>query len=392
MNKRILLTINEQSGHIQKGFAIKNEQKDSAIKSEQSRIRDKMFISQNFIEATRFCETGKKKGIFAEEVDETGRRQFLVTKYNIFTEFYLILRKNKESFYEVLNGDVPLKGYWDLDCFLEEPLNMEEKLKKEEELVNRTINQISKTLSKLGKEIQSKDFLVMRAENPKKISIHLILNGNVIFKNNKEIEWITNESFFENGTPIEGFETSRKGVTTGIVDKTVYCQRQNFRILWSTKKGKRNPLVISPHDKNTQDMKEEAEILQASLIQNLDSKEGNVQGIPSEQRHNQIKLKRKSMWETNTKPEVKDFLQQKFNVFGGKWKKLTESTILLATEDNEYCENVERRHKSNNIYLLYNIKAGIMYKKCHKCVDRILKQERIPAKIESIFRELARKL
>ena len=260
-----------------------------------------------------------------------------------------MLRKNKESFYEVLNGDVPLKGYWDLDCFLEEPLSTEEKLKKEEELVNRAISQISKTLSEFGKEVESQDFLVMRAENQHKISIHLILNGNIIFRNNREVEWITNKSFYENGTPIKGFETSRRGITTGIVDKAVYCQRQNFRILGSIKKGKRNPLVISPLDKNTQDMKEEIEILQASLIQNIENKEGNVQGIPSEQRHNQMRLKRKSMWETNTKSEVKEFIQSNFNIFGGKWKKLNESTILLATEDNNYCEEAGKRHKSNNI-------------------------------------------
>ena len=351
-----------------------------------------MYISQNIKDATKFCENGKKKGIFAEEVDETGRRQFLVTQYKIFTEFYLMLKKNNSSFYEVINGDSPSKGYWDLDCFLEEPLAIEEKLKREKELVDKVTDQIIKTLSKLGKVIQSQDFLIMRAESSHKISIHLILNNGIIFNDNKEIEWITHESFYENGIPLKSFETNRKGVITGIIDKSVYCQRQNFRILGSTKYGKKNPFTISSLDKNTQNMKEEMEVLQASFIQNLEVKKGNMQGIPKEQRCKQMSASRNSTWENNTRPEIKEFIQENFNIKGGKWRKLNETTILLATEDNNYCEEAERRHKRNNVYLLYNVKSGIMFKKCHKCIDIILKKVRIPAKSESIFKEFARKL
>ena len=219
-----------------------------------------------------------------------------------------------------------------------------------------------------------------------------MLNNGTVFKNNKEVEWVTQESFYENGAPLKEFETNRKGVVTGMVDLSVYSQRQNFRILGSTKYGKENPLMISPHDKNTVEMKEEIEILQASLVQNLESKKGNVEGIPNVQSYKQIKGDKNMMWGASTKPEIRDYLQESFKISGGKWKKMNESTILLATENNNYCEEAGRRHKRNNVYLLYNVKTSIIYKKCHKCTDRILQRERIPSKLDSAFKELGRKL
>ena len=347
-----------------------------------------MYISSNIKEAKEYCKYGKKKKrIFGEEVNETGGRQFLTTTNQNFKEFYLTLKKGSMAFYEIVNNEMPCKGYWDVDCWLDEPIRKEDKIKIEEELVKSMTEEIIKIIQKkTGKEMKQEDFMVLRSEKESKISMHLVLNGGIWFNNNKEVQQITEEAFYEEDIPKEKYAVYRDGKRTGIVDRGVYNKNQNFRMLWSTKYGKKGMLEVSPVDKHTISMENEMEILEASMLQDTRVEEGNVEGIPQKKIKISKEVGQEEEWKENRDPEIREFIHTNFGIREGKWRRMAKDTMVLSTAESKICEVIGRKHKRNNVYIVANTQTYRFYKKCHKCKNSILKEAKLPVELIPKFK------
>ena len=221
----------------------------------------KFFYRQNEALERSQEEDGLK--VFSFEIDETGRRRFVVSKISEFWTFYQ--NHKRKHFYEVIPHYSKSKLYFDLEFPKAENGN-----KDGEIMTKNLIRRVSEYLKEeYNHDSTDQDVMVLDSSNPSKYSCHLIFQK-VCFDENKKIRafLLDFESKLSESDKSE-FQVINKGKETSFVDKMVYSRNRNFRLIGSTKYGKETPLTPASFDVSTVGASEYKNF-EKSLITNIE--------------------------------------------------------------------------------------------------------------------------
>ena len=332
-----------------------------------------MKLANSIKEASRMKSLGRsEKTIFAEEIGEEGQRQFWVTHKKTFIDFYTSLRDGY-SFYEIIDEDSLLRGYWDIDIFRTEG---EYDGEHEDSFILKIIMKINEALFQRGFTTCRDDFTILESSTSVKFSVHLILSDVFWFQSKDEIMRFTKECFFTEEGPVQDFSYVRKGKVEGIIDLNVYGNKQNFRLWKSCKKGKRNILKISHLDRRMLLLGDDKARLEATLIQGqtinvkkpvLDREMKDGSGEKTDEKYTVVNR-------IFISSEMKHIIFKEFGVNVTGEKRISTDTVLIYIDSNMKCDIVGRLHSRNNTYLLLNIVTMEIFKKCHHCQGMILRR------------------
>ncbi|XP_071107851.1 DNA-directed primase/polymerase protein-like [Haliotis cracherodii] len=186
-------------------------------------------------------------------------------------------------------------------------------------------------------------------------------------------------------------------------DMGVYTKNRNFRLLKSTKLGKKNPFCVSAENVYTPRPKPDTmkgfNLFSDSLISNVKyTPRLRILTFGSESqgsrfRHQAIKQHRShdetetlGGYTTSPYPELDDFICRTVGD-GGKngcirhWTYFPQGELLIYDIARyRWCANIQRQHRSNNIMLCVDMKKGVYYQKCHDpdCKADNFKSEDLP--------------
>ena len=220
-----------------------------------------IFYRQNEALESSQKEDGLK--VFSYEIDESGRRKFVVSKISEFWTYYQ--NRNSKHFYEVISDFSKSKLYFDLEFPKAENGN-----KDGEIMTKNLIRRVNEYLKEeYNIDSTDQDVMVLDSSNSTKYSCHLIFQK-VCFNENKKIKtfFLDFEAKLSESDKSE-FQIINKGKETSFVDKTVYSRNRNFRLIGSTKYGKTTPLTPASFDVSTVGSSE-YKIFENSLITNIE--------------------------------------------------------------------------------------------------------------------------
>ena len=313
--------------------------------------------------AIRSSTIGKhRKRIFAEEIGGGGKRQYWVSRLETFLEFYSTLSPGS-SFYEVIEDDTWVKGYWDID----QQKTEHSKESDYDAIIKKVIEHITKELQNENIKCNLDNFAILDSSTDKKLSVHLILNDIKWFKGKNELLDFTKRIFFINDIPKDEFAYTHNGTMTSIIDLKVYGKFQNFRLIGSRKFGKTKDLEISRLDDRLNFLNKN-EVLLSTLVQG-EPIEGFIENKHKDHMTtDQLNAKRnETSTGSNRWTKLTKTIETIFETKVKGYVDLNENTVLIQTNNRMICERINRFHKSNHTYLLLNTITMVIVKKCHKC-------------------------
>lgn len=321
-----------------------------------------MWFTYKLKEACRQSRLGStRKRVFSEEIESGGVRKFWVSNQKTFIEFYSTLGPGA-SFYEIIEDDTWVKGYWDIDmCRVSNPLSQN----NDSSIIMNIIKQIQIGLKNENISCELDNFAILDSSSKDKLSFHIILNEVKWFKTKVELLEFTKKNFFENDLPKPEFAVNLKGFTSSIVDIKVYGKLQNFRLVFSKKFDKSNVLEISKLDNRLCFLNDE-EIIESTIVQGtpIDGfiPEIGVNPISNNQSKESVKKPCSEKWSKLTK-----IIENRFNMTVKEYNELSLGTVLILSKNRMTCDRINRIHRSNHTYLLLNTATMVVVKKCHKC-------------------------
>ena len=320
-----------------------------------------MLFTFKLKEACRLSRLGKsRKRIFAEETGPGGTRKFWVSNQKSFLEFYSTLGPGA-SFYEIIEDDTWVKGYWDVDvCKVSNPHLQNDDCS----LIMNIIKQIQKGLKAENICCELDNFAILDSSTDAKLSFHIILNEVKWFKKRELLEF-TKKNFFTDDVPKQEYSVCLNGLTSCVVDIKVYGRLQNFRLIFSKKYGKMKTLEVSNLDTRLCFLND-MEIIESTIVQGLPIEgfipEVTVNPVSNFHSNNDNIKPCSKKWSKLTK-----IIEDRFKMAVKEYKELSSETVLILSKNRLICERINRIHKSNHTYLLLNVSTMVVVKKCHKC-------------------------
>ena len=302
-----------------------------------------------------------RKRIFAEEIGTGGARKFWVTSQKAFLEFYSTLSPGS-SFYEIIEDDTWVKGYWDVDlCKVSNP-HLQDKY---DWMITNIINQIQMGLKDEGISCELDNFAILDSSTTIKMSVHIILNEVKWFKSKLDLLEFTKKNFFVNDMPKDEYSVNSKGFTSSIIDLKVYGRLQNFRLIFSKKFDKSKILEVSELDTRLCFLNE-LEIIESTIVQGTPIEDPVPVSIADP--INKTLLNGASKNSCSGKwSKLNEIIQNRFNMIIKDYSELSSDTVLILSKFRMTCERINKTHRSNHTYLLLNIGTMVVVKKCHKC-------------------------
>ncbi|EME30017.1 DNA-directed primase/polymerase protein [Galdieria sulphuraria] len=320
--------------------------------------------------------------LFAEDLDSSGTRHYLLASYSDFWEIYR--KRTSKHFYEVIRENVSCKLYFDLEYIRACNTHVQEQV-----LVDSISKLVKEGLKQILKRKESSllpylKCLVLDSSSQEKFSKHIIF-PKIVFPNNritgKFISKLLQMSDISSHFLV--LKPSRDEMQTVLaIDLSVYSRNRCFRILGSSKMGENRPLTIG--QSMNQELLHETLICyfypddvilideaQIDYIQPLnDSFE-----IPFTLKSSLLPNKYNDTFATsNSKsspfPEIDKFIESVIydrQVKGSIRNVLFFSSSLKLVyniQKYRYCHHIGRHHKSNHIVLIVELNTMVYYQKC----------------------------
>jgi len=328
-------------------------------------------------------------GIFAEEFSKSGARHFYVHTYVGFALHYASLAPGTAHYHEVVQDGRPCWLYFDLDL-------PQSKVRKPHADPDSVLASFKEALGKfcqheLSMELDESAMVILDSSTPKKLSKHVIVRQpGLAFSSNRQLEWLVgrfvayakrrryedkscHEMFFDVPADAGGSVAS----SASIIDTAVYTRNRCFRMLFSSKYGKTatfqlqngGRIVRQDDDKALQVLWTLASFVPAGtfLFSSAKVPEGFRQRsddnakISHEWRH-------LAEWLMNEWDRVREHEEGFANHDPTKLDQVRErdSILYVSLNNNRYCRQKGRSHKSNRIYFKVDLPCG-MY--CQRCYD-----------------------
>ena len=334
-------------------------------------------------EAESYAQQYTDSCIFSYEISSGGYRSFIVTSKHDFWQFYIPLKP--KFYYEVIRYPQKSKLYLDLE------FSVKSNEGKDGYLMTRTL--ISCVNRKLECYYQCKvdmnDIIILEASTPKKFSLHVIFTT-VIFKTNIEIGCFVKKVLSELVPEEKLLFTclNDAGDSCLFIDQKIYDKNRNFRILFSSKMGKNNPLLVSKIMNNFKCSDSDQELfetfcmslvtncpLDATVIQDISfcDQIKNVEAcnrlmeFPSSSSRDTLKTVPSSF---SVYPEIEELICQSLP-HPGRIRECIyyPDVIIFPITGTKYCQIQRRSHRRNNIYYHFNVKLNQLQQRCHsmKC-------------------------
>jgi P4 family phage/plasmid primase-like protien len=284
---------------------------------------------------------------------------FITESHKSFLD--LILKSEKPCYYEFILKSQPVIFFADID------------IKHNHELFEHNVSEIidivKSTLSECLLKVDEYfmfDFIILESHGLEKKSFHVLIR---IKKGVKEYVFENVESLkmFMIKDVIPKFENNYNIDITPIIDTSVYREGL-FRTIYSTKKDENRPLIKSIYSDDFENISSFVTFIpENSCILKLNSDVDIVEEIGVGTRIMDV-----GGGETTSEITADDITEiRKFTRKCYKYKKndireikvdVKLDCIIVALND-KYCENVEREHKSNYQYIVFNSSGSRL--KCH---------------------------
>ncbi|XP_011301304.1 DNA-directed primase/polymerase protein [Fopius arisanus] len=366
-----------------------------------STFSEKYYKQADALEAAREHSTRQDPlctFVYQDHYNE-GRRMFIVAHPEVYWHSFIRQKPERRCTYEVIAEGAPCWLYLDLE--FQTSLNSDSNGPS----MTKTLLEIICAFLKKYWDLQytDKNVLNLDSSTRTKFSRHLIFcTKNVAFKHNihagrfiKSIISEIEEYVASNGSafhevlsffPLKDLaalfvETGKK--KTIFVDTMVYTKNRHFRIFKATKWGKLSHLEVStdctyePTDQRKDKM---LSIFLDSLISffpdnstltllefNHDSSI-DIKKFPRglSQNHRFLTQNNATMTESPY-PTIDKFIGKLVHPGHIRCSIYFEDskTVIYEILGNRFCANINRHHKSNNIYFVVDLKEKIYYQKCH---------------------------
>ncbi|KAK4836935.1 hypothetical protein QYF36_001476 [Acer negundo] len=371
----------------------------------KSNLRKEVWVTfPRQAEAIKFAKEHSHVHIFSYEDHFNGQRRFLVSTYMEFWQRYKSMDSKFRHHYEVIQEGLPCHLYFDLE------FNKKDNAEKNgDEMVDLLI---SVTLDALRDNYcieGNEDWIIeLDSSTGEKFSRHLVIRiPKTAFKDNshagafvaeicsrirsKSKRDATFEQLF-----IKKDASSAESLSQLFVDTAVYTRNRCFRLVLSSKAGKKSFLLPTVRFK-CKDMCEEDMFL-ASLICNMDDDCEKLLVCKMEldcvktlqfdtELHNNFGKHRvasqgfasNACSDVSTTcfmgkspfPALDKFVECVASIGNvpGKirsWYWFSEyGLIVYNMSRNRYCERIGRQHKSNNVMYVVDLRRAFYYQKCH---------------------------
>ena len=337
--------------------------------------------------ALKYCEENHESLlVFSIEVGTGGQRQYLVSNIEDFWSMYQ--DKSLKNMYEVIPTFKKSKLYFDVE--FSKTLNPH---KDGHFMVRRLISLVKEKLKNdYQVTVEDNEFLILESSNSSKFSVHLILISSVIFASSFEcgvfvkelLKQLTKED--ETCFQIQNCNaTGRSKDYKSFVDAVVYGKNTNFRIYLSSKKKEFRPLVLSPLDVSSTNIKN----LSQDCFHNEVLKRSLITYCPCNKQTNKLVIKEPALAQENTRSKIKSPAVRNLSIDVPKESTAVEETISkivfpgrirhVAVLDETICYNITQRtfceikngnHTSmTQVYFVYCPAKRVLMQKCfsYKC-------------------------
>lgn len=355
-------------------------------------------------EAIKFAKGQEDVHLFSYQDHHNGRRRFLVTTYTEFWQRYKNMDSKSRNYYEVIEEGLPCHLYFDLE--FNRKVNVG---KNGDEMVDLLISVVLEALHEKYEIHGDHDWIVeLDSSTEDKFSRHLIIRiPKAAFKDNSHAGAFVSE-ICSRILNARGKDKSyqklfiAKDSSTNelagqlFVDTAVYSRNRCFRLHLSSKAEKTS--ILLPTERFKCKNLSEQDIFMASLICNMDADCGKLLvGKPdldcvktlhfdtklncnignSVQSHPKFTLNTCTSDSTtyftgkSPFPSLDEFIVSVASVgnIPGKiyrWCLYSEfGPMVYSMTNNRYCERIGRRHKSNNVMYVVDLRRAVYYQKCH---------------------------
>lgn len=323
---------------------------------------------------------------FSVEHDSTGKRSFLVSTQEGFWKRYQDMLPDHRHYYEIIQKSCPCHLYFDLEF---------------QKAINTNVNgqsMVDHLLTLVAQQLQAAfgiDFhpawvMELESDAPHKFSRHLIIQiPGMAFANNLHVGAFVSDvctTAVDSQSGISSLQVAKEGGTSVIVDTGVYTRNRAFRLYLSSKAGKSSILI--PTGRFANEAHSQKHIFMQSLIckvepgvQLLHCFQGSELGQPKDRHSTSALQRRAAASQGSTGPSpcpcLDHFVTSKCNQGGVQgsirsWVVWDDIGVFLYNiKDNRWCGNIARAHKSNGIYLIVDLQAGLWYQRCYdrECAD-----------------------
>ena len=372
-----------------------------------------IFFTQD--EALNFVlEKGMNLKVFSFEsvtLGGNGKRKFVCCHPTKLWKTMQCRSASKRFMYEVIPEGAVCKLYFDLEFSQE--LNGDLDGCK---IVTNFIKIVNFFIRKIfSVDFTINDILNLDSSSEKKFSCHLIYCNKLVFTDNKQAGYFVNFLCTKlrkahqfktlKGSELEEMNDTItyddinsmfvKNSSHNFVlfcDEGVYTKNRNFRTFGSCKKSKGIPLTLSNLNKYTPlTGNSDANYFLDSLItwiskdikivkfENENSQyqlpESNISKIKPSFLKKDARSEKKSPY-TEIEKYFEDLIGENC-ISSWTYNAETETLFFSIAKDFNYCQNINRHHKSNCIYYIIDLKKGIYYQ---KCFDPDCKLYKSPAK------------
>ncbi|DBB12653.1 hypothetical protein WJX82_001501 [Trebouxia sp. C0006] len=317
---------------------------------------------------------------FSVEHDSTGRRSFLVSTHDGFWKRYQDMLPDHRHYYEIIQESCSCHLYFDLEFQKAFNTNV-----NGQSMVDHLLALVAQQLqAAFGIDFDPAWVMELESDAPHKFSRHLIIQiPGRAFANNLHVGAFVNDvctTAVDSQSGISSLQVAKEGGTSAIVDTGVYTRNRAFRLYLSSKAGKSSILI--PTGRFPNGAHSQKHIFMQSLIckvepgvQLLHCFQGNELGQPKG-RHSTSALQRSAAAsQASTGPSpcpcLDRFVTSKCNQGGVQgsirsWVLWDDIGVFLYNiKDNRWCGNIGRAHKSNGIYLIVDLQAGVWYQRCY---------------------------
>ena len=233
----------------------------------------------------------------------------------------------------------------------------------------------------LNRDITTSNILQLEASTSEKVSFHLIVHGFVLenilhcqvfvermARNLENILKIPRMQKIE-GTELtlNDFQQlkvkSSNGGDAFIFDRSVYKVNQQFRLIYSSKRGKENPLVVA--SSNLFPISNKMCLFDDSLLSfDIFSP---VSTVESSKKH--MDSYNTPSMSITLPTTLDDFVLAYVRSFEEKAelgrKSMKNNCLKYDISGSRWCHSIGRHHKSNRIYIIVDIEKCILYQRCY---------------------------
>ena len=304
--------------------------------------------------------------VWAYEIDENGRRRFVVASYYSFWRWYrrCIRRGAVLHFYEIIRRASACRLYFDLEYTLAHNSNVDGN-----QLIVKLREVIGQMKECAGRNLEC---VVLDSTTERKWSKHLIFPSIVFYDNEQAGEFV--EKVVQHMGD-DALVNNSDGARVPFVDLAVYSKNRCFRLVASSKFGKTARLLPEGHPKEGrlsigETLFFDSLVCNVSADSNLIGSLRPIREAPYVRRNYSTPNRRHS--EDGGDHVERDSLVDKYVMsivgpHGGGIYGVTSLRGALAYSIKggyKYCARIQRHHKSNNVIFVADLVTREMFQKC----------------------------